>query len=174
MKKVIFKQLILIAIFAFAVIGCKNQKAEEKVADLKEIDAKPVPAVSATDPLNEQKPEGPLAAISFPETEYDFGVVKEGQVIEHTFNFTNTGEAPLIIQNAQPSCGCTVPDWTKEAIPVGGKGYVRAKFDSNGRPNLQNKTITVIANTWPQQTVLRFKVMVTPKPQQPDAGPLKQ
>ncbi|HEX6890369.1 MAG TPA: DUF1573 domain-containing protein, partial [Chryseolinea sp.] len=68
-----------------------------------------------------------------------------------------------IIQSAQGSCGCTVPDWTKEPIPVGGTGFVKAKFDSNGKPNIQNKTVTVTANTWPKQTVLRFKAMVTPK-----------
>jgi hypothetical protein len=83
-------------------------------------------------------------------------------VVEYTYKFTNTGEAPLIIQNAQGSCGCTVPDWTKKPIAVGEEGYVTAKFDSKGKPNIQNKTVTVTANTWPKQTVLRFKAMVTP------------
>ncbi|HOO09444.1 MAG TPA: DUF1573 domain-containing protein, partial [Cyclobacteriaceae bacterium] len=80
------------------------------------------------------------------------------------YSFKNTGEAPLIIQNAQPSCGCTVPEWSKEPIPVGGTGFIKAEFDSNGKPNIQNKTITVTANTWPKVTTLRFKAMVTPKP----------
>jgi hypothetical protein len=174
MKNVIFKQLAIAALLAGAVMGCKNEKAEERVADLEVVGVKPTDASPAADQAVEPKPEGPLGELSFSETSFDFGTVKEGQIIEHTFNFTNTGEAPLVIQNAQASCGCTVPDWTKTPIPPGGKGFVKAKFDSNGRPNLQKKTVTVVANTWPQQTVLRFQVMVTPKPDQPDAGPLKQ
>lgn len=174
MKNVVFKQLAIVALFAIAVVGCKNEKAEDRVANLQTVEVKPTETSTVAEKPQEQKPEGPLAAISFSETEFDFGTVKEGQVIEHTFNFTNTGEAPLIIQNAQASCGCTVPDWTKTPIAPGEKGFVKAKFDSNGRPNLQKKTITVVANTWPQQTVLRFQVMVTPKPEQPEAGPLRQ
>jgi hypothetical protein len=101
--------------------------------------------------------------MDFETTEHDFGTIKEGDVVEYTYAIKNTGEAPLIIQSAQPSCGCTVPDFSKDPIPAGGTGYVKAKFDSNGKQNIQNKTITVTANTWPKQTVLRFKAMVTPK-----------
>ena len=92
--------------------------------------------------------------------DHDFGTINEGDIVEHTYSFKNTGAAPLIIQSAQGSCGCTVPDWSKEPIPVGGTGFVKAKFDTNGKTNAQNKTVTVTANTWPKQTVLRFKAMV--------------
>ena len=64
---------------------------------------------------------------------------------------------------ATSSRDVSTSDWTKTPIPVGGTGFVKAKFDSNGKPNIQNKTVTVTANTWPKQTVLRFKAMVTPK-----------
>jgi hypothetical protein len=101
--------------------------------------------------------------MEFTNTDHDFGTINEGDVVEYTYAFKNTGAAPLIIQSAQGSCGCTVPDWTKEPIPVGATGFVKAKFDSNGKTNIQNKTVTVTANTWPKQTVLRFKAMVTPK-----------
>ena len=101
--------------------------------------------------------------MEFATIDHDFGTINEGEVVEYTYSFKNTGEAPLIIQSAQGSCGCTVPDWTKEPIPVGGTGFVKAKFDSNGKTNVQNKTVTVTANTWPKQTVLRFKAMVLPK-----------
>jgi hypothetical protein len=62
-----------------------------------------------------------------------------------------------------------VPDYTKDPIPVGGTGYVRAKFDSNGKTNQVSKSITVTANTFPKQTILRFKAMITPKA----GGPVK-
>jgi hypothetical protein len=112
-----------------------------------------------------------LPVAQFETLEHDFGTVTEGQVVEYTYNLKNTGEAPLIIQSAQPSCGCTVPDWTKDPIPAGGTGFVKAKFDTHGKSNIQNKSITVTANTWPKQTVLRFKAMITPKS---DNGPVKK
>src|SRR5690606_17283558 len=110
-----------------------------------------------------EKPEGPLPAIEFETTDHDFGTIKEGDVVKYTYKFKNTGDAPLIIQNAQGSCGCTVPVWAKDPVPVGGEGSITAEFNSSGKPNVQNKTVTVTANTWPKQTVLRFKAMVTPK-----------
>jgi hypothetical protein len=186
MKNQFLKSLGMVALILLLASACKDRNSEKRIAELesrlKELegkdgnDAKNVNSVPPLEvkPTTEAKPEGPLPAMTFSETEFDFGTIKEGDVVEHTFSFTNNGEAPLIIQNAQPSCGCTVPEWTKEPIPVGGKGFVKARFDSNGKPNLQNKTITVSANTWPKQTVLRFKAMVTAKAQQPAEGPVKK
>jgi hypothetical protein len=159
-----------------AAVSCNDRNAEKKIAELesrlKDLEGKktagtptatPIPSTPVEQPSQDQKPEGPLPVFQFATTDHDFGTINEGQVVEYTYAFKNTGDAPLIIQNAQGSCGCTVPDWSKEPIPVGGTGYVKAKFDSNGKPNIQNKTVTVTANTWPKQTVLRFKAMVTPK-----------
>lgn len=177
MKMNALRAVLFFAVF-LVVASCNDRNAEKRIAELesrlKELEGKktntstPSPAVT---PATEEKPEGPIPVMSFQKTEHDFGTINEGQVVEYTYAFKNTGEAPLIIQGAQGSCGCTVPDWTKEPIPVGGTGFVKAKFDSNGKPNVQNKTVTVTANTWPKQTVLRFKAMVTPKA---DAqGPVK-
>lgn len=170
MKIVRLSRWVLFAAVVVLASACSDRNAEKKIAELearlKELEGKKkdptVPATTTAQPA-EEKPEGPLPAIAFQNTEHDFGTIREGDIVEHTFSFTNTGQAPLIIQNAQPSCGCTAPDWSKEPIPPGGKGYVKAKFDSNGKPNVQNKSITVVANTWPKQTVIRFKAMVTPK-----------
>ena len=110
---------------------------------------------------NEAKPEGPLPVIEFDNTSFDFGTVKEGEKVTHTYQVKNTGEAPLLIESAKASCGCTTPEWTKEPIPVGGTGFVKAGFDSQGKSGKQNKTITIIANTWPKRTELRFSAQVT-------------
>jgi len=174
--------LIVIVLLAAA---CKDKNAEKRIAQLeneisemkgnKPIESQSPALTGEANPAAEETADGPVAALAFETKDFDFGTIKEGDVVEHTFAFRNTGEVPLIISNAQPSCGCTVPDWTKDPIPVGGTGYVKAKFDSNGKPNLQQKTITVTANTFPKQTVLKFKAMVTPKLQEPPAnGPLKQ
>jgi Protein of unknown function (DUF1573) len=170
MKRNIVTSLFLMVLVAVLATACKDRDAEKKIAQLEsrlaELEGKKSPeAISATPaaPAAEEKPAGPLPTMEFQTMEHDFGTITEGQVVEFTYSFKNTGAAPLIIQGAQGSCGCTVPDWSKEPIPVGGTGFVKAKFDSNGKPNIQNKTVTVTANTWPKQTVLRFKAMVTAK-----------
>ena len=172
MKTTFLKPLIMVAVVCAALTGCKDRDAEKKIAQLearlaelegkKAVTPSPTPALApAAQP--ETKPEGPLPAMEFQTTDHDFGTIKEGDIVEYSYVFKNNGAAPLIIQNAQGSCGCTASDWTKEPIPVGGSGYVKAKFDSNNKTNIQNKTVTVTANTWPKQTVLRFKAMVTAK-----------
>lgn len=172
MKKVFFTSFVLSGLFLL-IAGCGNRDSEKKIAALesriaelegkKATDAPPVIEPAAEE--SEEKPDGPLPVLEFATMDFDFGTVTEGDIVEHTFAFKNTGEAPLIIQSAKPSCGCTVPDWSKEPVPVGGEGYVKAKFDTNGKSNVQNKTITVTANTWPKQSTIRFKAMVVPKGQ---------
>lgn len=76
----------------------------------------------------------------------DFGVVEEGQQASHTFEFTNTGNAPIVITNVAPSCGCTTPDWTRDPIAPGGKGKITASYNSAGRPGVFNKSINVQSN----------------------------
>jgi hypothetical protein len=184
--KMMWMKVLLIFALAAVFTSCKDRNAEKKIAELEsrlaELEGKkPVGPTSAsvptpaTQPVKEEKPDGPLPKLEFKTVDHDFGTIKEGDVVEYTYAFKNTGDAPLIIQGAQGSCGCTVPDWTKTPIPVGGTGYVKAKFDSNGKPNIQNKTVTVTANTWPKQTVLRFKAMVTPKAATaPSEGPVRK
>jgi hypothetical protein len=173
MKTATFKSMLFFAVVLVCFTACKDRAAEKRIAELEsrlaEVEGKKPTTTNVPPPPNptvaapEEKPEGPLPIIQFETTEHDFGTIKEGDIVEYVYKVKNTGEAPLIIQGAQPSCGCTVPDFSKEPIPVGGTGYVKAKFDSNGKQNVQNKTITVSANTWPKQTVLRFKAMITPK-----------
>ncbi len=103
------------------------------------------------------------ALIKFDKTEYDFGTVNEGDVVEAEFVVTNSGNTNLVITNAQPSCGCTVPEWPREAIKPGESSKVLAKFNTAGKPNKQSKTITLITNTASGREVLRIKGNVTPK-----------
>lgn len=167
-----------ITIFALAIVSlglvpaCKNKADEKRIAELEsrlaQLENNKATNAAAVQPVTtpaatEEKPEGPLPVAVYETSDHDFGTINEGQKVVHIYKVKNTGEAPLIIQSAQPSCGCTVPDWSRDPIPVGGSGYVKAEFDSNGKPGIANKTITVTANTWPKTTTLRFKAMVTPK-----------
>lgn len=102
-------------------------------------------------------------SISFDKTEFNFGTVNEGDVVDTEFTITNTGKTDLVITNAQPSCGCTVPQWPREPIKPGASAKILAKFNTAGKPNRQNKTITLFTNTAKGREVLRIKGNVTPK-----------
>ncbi|HTD93103.1 MAG TPA: DUF1573 domain-containing protein [Chitinophagaceae bacterium] len=93
----------------------------------------------------------------------ELGKVKEGQVVEVSYRFKNTGDRNLIIQNVSASCGCTVPEKPDKPFAPGEEGTVRAKFDSKGRPHGEaRKEVYVNANTKPeQQHILTFKVEIT-------------
>ncbi len=103
--------------------------------------------------------------ISFSETIYDFGNIqeKDGKV-SYVFKFKNTGQQPLVVHDVKASCGCTSPEWTRNPIPAGGSGEVKAVFDPANRPGNFNKTITVYSNAENSNVVLRITGNVTEKP----------
>lgn len=101
-----------------------------------------------------------VAKISFDKTEHDFGKIREGEKASYRFRVKNPGTVPLRITDVKPSCGCTVPAWTKDPIPPGGEGFVEVIFDSQGRSGEQLKTVTVFANTDPPSHILRFRGIV--------------
>lgn len=179
--KITLRLLTAVALVA-VMASCNDRASEKRIAELesrlaqiegnKSATTTPAATPDAT-PVSEEKPEGPLPVASFERVEHDFGTVTEGQKVTYTYKLKNDGQAPLIIQSAQPSCGCTVPTYSQEPIPVGGTGFVTAEFDSSGKPGINNKTITVTANTWPKVTTLRFKAMVTPKADAGANGPVK-
>ncbi len=106
-----------------------------------------------------------IAAFNFETTTHDFGTVEEtGGPISFTFNFTNTGKVPLVIQNVQPSCGCTTPDWTRQPVPPGKTGFVKAEYNPMNRPGAFNKSLTITANTNPAITRLYIQGTVNHKP----------
>lgn len=90
---------------------------------------------------------GQKAEIVFKTEIHDFGTIREvAGPTSCTFTFTNTGKAPLVINNVQASCGCTTPVWTKSPVLPGKTGVVKATYDPTGRPYSFDKTITVTSN----------------------------
>ena len=147
---------MLFAAAAMVFTSCKENAAdkvnEENVAAAAERDAQ----------------AGDYPVMTFDEREHDFGTISEGETVEHTFTFTNTGNAPLVVTNAKGSCGCTVPTWSKEPIAPGESGTMVVKFNSNGKPNQQIKTVNITANTEAGKELIKIKAFVTPK--KPAAG----
>lgn len=128
-------------------------------------------AANAAAGTEEQVPSGPTTTVVYEHTDFDFGTVKEGEHVKHTFKFKNTGSEPLIISNAKGSCGCTVPKWPSEPVAPGATGQIDVEFDSKGKPGKQTKRVTVTANTVPAQMFLNISGNVEKDPNAPAAQP---
>ena len=173
MKRIKINPLLILAVvFAIGMTSCGDKNAEKRIEELErrlsEVEngdnttpSTTTPAAVTTEAATPtEKPDGPLPSFNFDEMEWDFGNINNGDIVEHTFSFTNNGQAPLIIESAKATCGCTVPQWPKDPIPVGGTGEILVRFDSKNKPGVQNKNVTITANTWPATTTLRIKTFV--------------
>jgi hypothetical protein len=88
------------------------------------------------------------AEIKFNETSHDFGTFSEASpVVSYVFTFTNIGDAPLVIHQAVASCGCTVPEYTKEPIAAGKTGTLKVTYNGTGKyPGHFKKSVTLRTN----------------------------
>jgi len=89
---------------------------------------------------------GKLPKIYFLETQFDFGVVKEGDVVSHTFKFVNKGKATLDINDIKTSCGCTAALVSNKKIEPGKNGTIKVDLDTKNRQGRMSRTITVSSN----------------------------
>ena len=150
------KNLTFFTLFSFIVISCGGTDANKK--EVKSENSSSSSMISSS--------ESPI--MSFDKTVHDFGSVKEGETVETVFTFTNSGKSDLIIVDARGSCGCTVPEYPKNTpIPPGESGKIRVSFDSSNKPNLQQKNVTISANTDSGRETIRIKALV-------QADPIKQ
>ncbi|GAB3548008.1 DUF1573 domain-containing protein [Spirosoma fluminis] len=94
--------------------------------------------------------------MKFSEETHDFGKIEQGKPVTHVFTFKNTGTDPVIINDAQASCGCTKPSWTREPVMPGKTGTVSATFNAAAGGQF-TKTVTVTSNAEAGQTVLYLK-----------------
>lgn len=105
------------------------------------------------------------AEITFETTNYNFGTFSENNPkVSCVFKFTNTGDDMLIIHQAVASCGCTVPNYTKEPIKPGGTGEIKVEYNGAGRaPGHFKKSITVRTNGKTEMVRLYIEGEMTPK-----------
>lgn len=151
------KKYLILSLFALALTftAC-GENTEKKEAPATAVEASSAKAVS----------NAPV--MTFDKTIHDFGTIQEGERVETLFTFTNTGKSDLVIVDARGSCGCTVPEYPKNTpIAPGATGQIRVSFDSSNKPNLQQKTVTISANTDSGRETIRIKAMV-------QADPVKQ
>ena len=126
------------------------------------------PSLSSNLVMNDNTAETSVEKSAMPEFNFEkelhaFGKLVDGEKVSYSFKFTNSGNAPLIISNAKGSCGCTVPNWSKDPIAPGESGSIDVTFNSSGRSGKQNKAITLTANTNPNRKVINITSEVTSK-----------
>lgn len=137
MKKYI---LVVAGVIIFSACNNNNQKTSEQTDTVTSnvVDAAEAPVIKFTNDV------------------YDFGKIQEGQKVSYDFEFVNEGKSPLIISNATATCGCTVPERPTEPIAPGEKGKISVVFNSAGKSGLQDKAVTITANTIPAETQVRL------------------
>lgn len=143
------KKICILASFLALVVSCNN-------------------STNATDKINQEnlaqaeklaQESRRFPKMVFDNIEHDFGEIKAGTTVETVFKFTNTGDAPLVITEAQASCGCTVPEKPQKPIEPGKTGEIKVSFNGSGK-DLVTKTVTVTANTEAGSQTLTIKAFV--------------
>jgi major membrane immunogen (membrane-anchored lipoprotein) len=138
------KKIYFVIILATALLACGNKNSAQDEASIIE--------------FGDEKTKE--AKFEFEEEVWDFGTITDGEVVEHSFKFKNAGNEPLVIASVKASCGCTVPDYSKEPVKPGKTGIIRVSFDSKGKENAVSKDVTIIANTVPVTSKLEIRAFV--------------
>ena len=133
------KKIFIIILAAVTFTAC-NQTASDKIEDRIANDT----TAAATGVLIEDAPK-----FEFEKDIFDFGVVTEGETVQTSFKFKNTGNTPLIITDATATCGCTVPEYPKTPIKPGEKGEIKVVFNTLGKLGMQDKVVTITSNANP-------------------------
>jgi hypothetical protein len=152
MKKVILSLGVLL--FSAGITMAQHKKSSATNENPQTMST-PAPATAAATTLKADD-------MSFTATTHEFGTVPEGPDATCEFTFKNTGNEPIIIQKAQPSCGCTVPSYAKEPVAPGATGTINIAYHTKGKPTPFTKTITVVSNAGTK--VLTIKGVVEKAP----------
>ncbi|MGS4346798.1 DUF1573 domain-containing protein [Myroides odoratus] len=148
MKKV----LMMSCIALLSLAACKKNEASSRISEenMAKVEQE------ATEKKNQGSPK-----MEFTELGHDFGTIGNNEAVETEFEFTNTGDADLVIIDARASCGCTVPEYQKTPIKPGEKSKLKVRFQT-GAVGQQQKTVTLTTNTEKGEELLTIKANVSP------------
>lgn len=141
--------LLFVAVVAFLSTGCSSPSKDSNIPDNA---INPDVINNPTTASGNSKDNVPV--FQFTDTLHGFGEIMQGEKVSYAFRFKNVGKGDLVIRSANGSCGCTVPEWPKDPVRPGGEGIINVTFNSEGREGEQHKTVTLIANTMPANTIL--------------------
>jgi hypothetical protein len=147
------KKYAWLLIMAAALVSCKDRKNDKIATNAGQVNQ----VVNGTGSSFKD-----TTVVQILDSVYDFGTIKEGDKAEFSFRFKNIGSKPLVIESASASCGCTVPEKPEKPIMPGEMGFIKAVFNSKGKPGPNTKNITVISNAYPAFPQLLLKGEVTP------------
>lgn len=143
------RKLATFLILSTFFMGCKKSNSEMA------IDQDPKIIEKRQKELSEKS-----TTVSFDKMEHDFGEIHQGEIVETEFIMKNTGNNDLYVIDAHGSCGCTVPEVTKEAIKPGEFTPIKVKFDSNGKNGIVQKSINIRCNTDNLVEVVKIKANI--------------
>jgi len=147
MKKII---LSLSALCMVAFTSCKEDATSK------------IKSENITQAAERDAVAGDFPVITFDKKEHDFGEIENGTPVSTVFNYTNTGNSPLVITDIKSTCGCTVPqDWSKEPLAPGASAKFTVDFNGKGSPGSStSKTVTVTANTEAGTEAVKIKAFI--------------
>lgn len=173
-------KITLLSLATILVVSCNNETPQTSDAQNNVESSETLATTDGTEkatPVLDAASANPGAApvLSLESSIYDFGDVQANSTTERVIEFTNTGGSPLIIQNARASCGCTVPEYSKEPIAPGENGSLKVSFQAPGNNGKQTKTVTLSTNSAAGEETFRITANVVggnsntpqPMPQQP-------
>ncbi len=155
------KKYIIVALSVF-VVACGNKPAEEQ-RENKDL----LPTTIVDNPrsavLADSVAIKDMPTMDFDDTMHDFGVMREGETVSYDFKFTNNGKTPLLVNSANGSCGCTVPEYPHEPLEPGKSAIMKVKFDATGKQGHQEKSVSISTNSNKGVHALYIKADVKPK-----------
>lgn len=144
---IIMKKLTILSLITVMLLSC-GEKTPKGSASANASDAAPNVQVDQQ------------AVMHFEKNVHDFQKIFSGEKVAYSFKFTNTGNAPLLISGVNSGCGCTVGDYTKEAVKPGDQGKVTVVFNSSGRKGFQSQAVRVLNNTAESPVTLQITAEV--------------
>jgi hypothetical protein len=99
-------------------------------------------------------------SMHFDETKYNFGFIRQGEIVTHEYTFTNNGDAPVVISECEVACECTKVEFPREPIMPKSNGKIKVTFDSKSAMDRQERTVIVKSNAANSPVTLVFKCVV--------------
>lgn len=138
-----FRHIAGVAFLLLAAVGCDSRNDGAITSDMIHFDA--------------GNDDGKRPELVLSDTIWRIGTIAEGTRLEHAFEVTNAGDAPLVLADVSASCGCTIArDWPKSPLAPGAHATIRVAYDSRGRAGEIDSEVAVVANTYPSTTKLKL------------------
>ena len=153
------KKLILLATASSFFYACQSDDPKTEDILKGKLSADLVENPRSAEKMNASRLAS-LGHLQFEDTLHDFGTMKEGEMAEYEFNYSNTGKKAIIINEAKGTCGCTVPEYNSSPLQPGEKSKMKVTFNSQGKRGFNEKTVSITTNGNPSTYTLKILATV--------------